>query len=101
MAYYCYAIFNIKRNKIYIGQTGKLEERIKRHNGKLKNKTKSFTKKNDGKWELVYKEEFLSRKEAIEREKQLKSFRGREFVKSLIDKNELCAVSSVGRAAAF
>jgi putative endonuclease len=86
MKYYCYAIFNSERNKIYIGQTGKLKERLERHNGKLKNKSKSFTSKNSGEWKLIYQEEVFSREEAIKREKQLKSFKGREFIRNLIDK---------------
>ena len=38
----------------------KLKERLEGHNGKLKNKAKSFTNKNDGGWKLIYKEEFFS-----------------------------------------
>ncbi len=78
-----YVIAN-KNNKIYIGQTSDLESRLKRHNGLLRNKSKSFTSKNKGEWKLIYKEEFNTRKEAINREKQLKSYRGREFVRNLI-----------------
>jgi predicted GIY-YIG superfamily endonuclease len=35
-------------------------------------------------WILIYKEEFSTRQEALVREKQLKSYRGREFVKKCI-----------------
>ena len=35
-------------------------------------------------WELVYFEKFENRKEAINREKQLKSYRGRQFIKEKI-----------------
>ena len=51
-----------------------------------RHKKKSFTSKNDGLWVLVYKEEFKTRSEAVKREKQLKSSRGREFIKNLINK---------------
>jgi len=81
-----YAIKNDVSGKIYIGQTSDLEKRLKRHNGVLKNKTKSFTSKNKGGWKLIYKEELNSRGEALIREKQLKSYRGREFIKSLLKK---------------
>ena len=84
--FYTYVIYNQFRDKIYIGHTAKLEERLKRHNGILKNKKKSFTSKNSGNWELVYQESFLTRLEAMRREKELKSFRGREFVRKLIIK---------------
>jgi putative endonuclease len=79
-----YAIKNSINNRIYIGQTDNLEERLKRHNGFLPTKEKSFTFKNRqrGLWEVFYKEEFPTRQEAIAREKELKSFQGRLFLKS-------------------
>lgn len=77
-----YAIFNPKHKKLYIGQTKDLDNRLKLHQeGTFKN---SYTSRFDGKWILVHKENFNMRKEAIIREKQLKSYRGREFVRSLI-----------------
>ena len=82
--FYVYAIHNIDLDKIYIGHTGDLENRIDRHNGLLKNKSKSYTSKNKGEWKLIYSEEFVTREEVIKREKQLKSYRGREFVKTKI-----------------
>jgi len=75
-----------ENEKIYIGQTSNLENRLKRHSGILKNKSKSFTSKNKGDWKLIYKEEFETRKEAIEREKQLKSYQGRKFIRSIEEK---------------
>ena len=84
--FFVYTIYNRARKKIYIGQTVNLEIRLKRHNGILLNNKKSFTAKNSGNWELIYKEEFGSRKEAEKREKELKSFRGREFIKNIIKK---------------
>lgn len=52
------------------------------HNNKaFKN---GYTSRFDGEWQLIYNEEVASRQEALIREKQLKSFRGREFVKNFI-----------------
>jgi len=82
-----YTIYNTALDKIYIGYTSDLENRLKQHNGILKNKTSSFTSKNKGSWVLIYKEIFATRKEALKREKELKSYRGREFVRKLINKN--------------
>ncbi|MCK5491136.1 MAG: GIY-YIG nuclease family protein [Candidatus Pacebacteria bacterium] len=82
--FHVYAIHNIDLDKIYIGHTSDLENRIKRHNGLLKNKSKSYTSKNKGEWKLIYSEEFLRREDATKRERQLKSYRGREFVKTKI-----------------
>jgi putative endonuclease len=80
-----YAIKN-EGGKIYIGQTADLKARLDRHNGLLKNSKKSYTSKNKGHWELIYSEDLATRQEAISREKELKSFRGREFIRSLINK---------------
>ena len=79
-----YALYNQTRNKIYIGQSSKLNIRIKRHNKELVTKKNSYTSLNDGKWIVVYKEEHITRIEAIKREKQLKSAKGREFIWKII-----------------
>lgn len=79
-----YTIYNLIYDKIYIGYTSDLAKRIKRHNGLLRNKKKSFTRKNKGNWKLIYSENFKTRKEAIIREKELKSFKGREFIRKFI-----------------
>lgn len=80
--FYVYALYNDKYAKIYIGQTNNLDQRIKLHNSKeFKN---SFTTRFDGSWVLIYKEKMETRSDALKREKQLKSYRGREFIKNLI-----------------
>jgi len=80
--YYVYALYNKKHRKIYIGQTQNLSERMKLHKNKIFRK--SFTSKLAGKWKLIYKEGVATRNEALKREKQLKSYRGREFIKQFI-----------------
>ena len=79
--YYVYILRNIQSEKIYIGQTRDLENRIRQHNERGFYKA-SYTKINKGVWILVYKEVLGTRLEALKREKQLKSFRGREFIKN-------------------
>lgn len=79
-----YAIYNKDKNKIYVGQTSELTERLKRHNKISPNKKTSFTAKNTGLWVLIYKEKYHTRLEAIKREKELKSAKGRQFIKNLI-----------------
>ncbi|MBI4080533.1 MAG: GIY-YIG nuclease family protein [Candidatus Levybacteria bacterium] len=80
--YYIYALYNKKHNKIYIGQTDNLEVRLMLH--KEKTFKGSYTFRFDGEWILIYKEEIGNRQKALVREKQLKSFRGREFIKQHI-----------------
>lgn len=79
-----YVIQNEHNGKIYIGQTADIEKRLERHNGGLKNKSSSFTSRNKGKWKLVYSERVDSRKDALIRERQLKTAKGRAFVKNLL-----------------
>ena len=77
--FYVYALYNQRNNKIYIGQTGNVDKRLKEHNPKLGN---HFTAKLDGEWILIYKENLNSRSEALKREKFLKSGAGELFLKS-------------------
>ena len=80
---FIYAIYNRENKKIYIGQTNNINRRILEHNNKVLNKG-HFTSRYSGQWELIYKEEVRDRSTAIAREKQLKSSRGRAFLKNLI-----------------
>jgi len=63
----------------YIGQTSNLEARLKRHNDQ---KVKST--KNRGHWNIIYKEELLTRAQALKREEYLKSGAGRKFLKEIL-----------------
>jgi len=78
---YCvYAIYNKDKKRIYIGQTNNLERRLAEH----ESPNIHYTGKHHGQWVLIYQEKCIDRSMAIAREKQLKSFRGREFLKRLI-----------------
>ena len=79
--YFVYAIYNPRHDKIYIGQTKDLEERLRMHNEHVLG---GYTSRFDGEWILVHHEEFEARKMMLLREKQLKSFRGREFIRKHI-----------------
>jgi putative endonuclease len=77
--YTVYALYNPDHKKIYIGQTRDIKNRIILH----KNATfsNSYTSRFSGHWVVIYSEQANDRTQALRREKQLKSFRGREFVK--------------------
>ena len=68
MEYYVYMLKS-KSNKpvTYVGYTNNIKKRIKLHNS---GKGAKFTK--GRKWELIYKEKFKSKKEAISREYYIK-----------------------------
>ncbi len=67
----------------YIGQTENLEKRLQQHNLGKSGYTKRY--KN---WRLVYSEEFSTRKESMLREAELKTSKGRKFVRSLLGKQK-------------
>jgi putative endonuclease len=81
MMYFVYALYNSQHKKIYIGQTQDLEGRIRLHNNHTFN---GYTSRFDGDWILIYQEAVATRREALDRERQLKSFRGREFIRKHI-----------------
>lgn len=80
MNYVVYALYSKQFDKIYIGYTSNLEQRFLSHNelGK-KGWTIRFRP-----WQIIHTEEFDTKKAAMEREKELKSSRGRYFIRSLI-----------------
>jgi len=75
-----YILHSTKYNKIYIGFTSNLEQRLLSHN---ELSTKGYTKKFRP-WAIIHTEVFQNKPEALRREKQLKSFRGREFIRKEI-----------------
>ncbi|MFA6963097.1 MAG: GIY-YIG nuclease family protein [Patescibacteria group bacterium] len=77
-----YAIYNHDHDKIYIGQTNNLELRLEAHRSKTF--VTSYTSRFNGEWLLIYTEKIATLGEALKREKQLKSFRGREFIRQFI-----------------
>jgi putative endonuclease len=78
--FYVYVLHSAHTDKIYIGFTSNIEGRLNAHNHPSnKGWTKSFMP-----WTLVYSEEYELKKDAMAREKQLKSARGREFIYSII-----------------
>lgn len=77
--YFVYALYNADNKKMYVGQTLNLTIRVYEHNHHLH--SRSYTSRFNGEWKLFYQEAFSSREEALKREKQLKSYRGREFLK--------------------
>ncbi len=80
MSFTVYILFSKPYDKIYIGYTSNIEQRLLSHNVLAK---KGWTIKFRP-WQLVYTEEFQSKSEALKWEKELKSFQGREFIRNTI-----------------
>ncbi len=76
-----YVLYSQSHKKIYIGYTSNIRERFKSHNELA---TKGWTIKFRP-WEIVQTEIFESKADALRREKELKSARGREWIWQLIN----------------
>lgn len=75
--YYVYVIQSQVNDRLYIGQTNNLERRLDEHNS-----GKSIYTKTIKPFTLLYNETFATRKEAVNREIELKSGKGREWLKA-------------------
>ena len=75
-----YVLYSKDFDKIYIGFTSDLGQRLLSHNELGK---KGWTIKFRP-WQLIYKEEYSEKSDAMKREKQLKIATGRNFIWSLI-----------------
>ena len=78
--YTVYILFSPTYQKIYVGYTSNLLNRFKSHNELgTKDWTRSFRP-----WMVIYNEFYEKKEEAIKREKNLKSGKGREWIWSRI-----------------
>ncbi|MCL4437513.1 GIY-YIG nuclease family protein [Patescibacteria group bacterium] len=77
MFYYIYVLQSKKDNKFYTGYTKNLKSRLKQHQeGKVE------STKNRGSLALIYFEGCLNQQDATHREKYLKTYLGKMFLKN-------------------
>jgi len=74
--FFVYALKSVSRNYIYVGLTSDLQARIDRHNKGYERTTKPYIP-----FKLIFSEEFPDRFSARNREKFLKSGKGKDFLK--------------------
>jgi putative endonuclease len=77
--YWVYILQSEVTGRYYIGSTGDLDDRLRRHNGGRSKSTKSGAP-----WKVVYTEVHGGRSEAISRERELKSWKSRVKLEKLI-----------------
>ncbi|MFA5573759.1 MAG: GIY-YIG nuclease family protein [Brumimicrobium sp.] len=77
--FYTYILYSAVHDRYYIGQTNDITKRLIRHNAGNVRSTKPFRP-----WEIVYYEEFETRKESMNREAKLKSWKSVKELKKLI-----------------
>ncbi len=73
--YFVYVLWSSKLKKRYVGSTDRVEKRLGEHNRGCNKFTKGGIP-----WLLINKEEFLTKAEALKREKYLKSGQGRAWL---------------------
>ncbi len=83
MPFWVYILQNELTGKLYKGQTSDLEKRIECHNTDEAGSMR-YTHKQKGSWQLIYTETYHNRREAMKREKFLKSGQGREWIRENI-----------------
>ena len=79
-SYWVYILKSDKDHRFYIGSAANVQARLKFHNAGLQRSTKNRIP-----FKLVYSEELPSKTEALKREKQIKSWKGGNAFKKLID----------------
>lgn len=79
--YFVYIIKSLKTGKLYKGYTQDLKNRIREHNSGTVASTKSGVS-----WRLIYYEVFLNKTDALREELFLKSGKGKERIKYLLEK---------------
>ncbi len=80
MHYTFYILYSASADRYYVGQTSILmEERLRKHNSRHRGFTGKF-----GDWVVVYTEAFATKGEARFRELEVKSWKSRTGIESLI-----------------
>ncbi len=79
--YYTYIIQSEKDGRYYIGYTSNIGMRLAFHN-EGKNKSTSCRRP----FKLVYEEEYFDKREAMKRERKIKSYKGGSAFKQLVEK---------------
>jgi len=81
MEYVVYILYSKTNDKIYIGYSGNLIQRIYWHNNGNKGYTKRYRP-----WTVVHVEFYHTKTEALKREKSLKGGQGRAWIKLNLNK---------------
>lgn len=79
MFYYVYILQSLKDKSFYIGYTSDLKNRVEEHNNGESLATRPFKP-----YRLIFYEAFLSREDAKNRERYLKSGYGRRTIKKML-----------------
>ena len=79
--YHVYILHSKLLDRYYIGSTQDITKRLEKH---LSN-NKGYTSRAKD-WVLVYRESYLTKSEALLRERKIKSWKSKKMIEKLIDK---------------
>lgn len=79
MFFYVYILKSLKDKSLYIGYTNDLKRRLKEHNYRL-----NFSTKHGAPWKLIHYLAYLNEKDAVRREKYLKTNQGSRLLKRML-----------------
>ena len=79
MAYTVYILRSETNGSYYIESTADLNERLQRHN-----QGRSRYTKRGMPWKIVHTEQFATRAQATQRERQIKKRKSREYIEALV-----------------
>ena len=82
MAFFVYVLMN-PQGETYVGQTADLERRLAQHYDPDCRLT-LHTKRHAGPWQLLHSETFPLRSAAMRRERELKTGKGREWIRRVL-----------------
>ena len=82
MNYFTYILLN-PQGKTYVGHTGNLTRRLAQHNDASCRLT-LHTKRHPGPWKLLHFEQFSTRSAAMRRERELKTGKGRQWIRQVL-----------------
>ncbi len=83
-------MYSESRDRLYVGQTDNLERRLHQHNSGKVFSTKPYLP-----YRLIYFEEVKNRRSAMMREKELKTSKGRTFLRKILFVNTANALSAI------
>ena len=76
--FFVYVLRSQMTGRFYTGQTSSIPERLQKHEQGLSPSTKGR-----GPWELVHQEQFETRAQAMRRERELKTGKGRDELQAI------------------
>ncbi len=77
--FYCYILKSDSNGSYYVGSCKNTMVRLNQHNQRIVPATKRYAP-----WSMVYRQEFLTLKDARKRELQIKSWKKRSAIENLI-----------------